>query len=66
MQFTGIDILGLENGRIVERWGESNGLEVMHLVQRQTISPNSHRKKTVTSYNGGQTNAFAGSYSPDG
>ena len=33
VQFTGIDILRLENGRIVERWGESNGLEVMQQIQ---------------------------------
>jgi predicted ester cyclase len=33
VQFTGIDILRVENGRIVERWGESNGLEVMQQIQ---------------------------------
>ena len=33
VQFTGIDILRIENGRIVERWGEANALEVMQQIQ---------------------------------
>jgi predicted ester cyclase len=26
---TGIDILHLKDGRVVERWGQTNGLELM-------------------------------------
>jgi predicted ester cyclase len=33
VQFTGIDILRIKNGRVVERWGEANGLEVMQQIQ---------------------------------
>ena len=33
VQFTGIDILRIENGRSVERWGEANALEVMQQIQ---------------------------------
>ena len=33
IQFTGIDILRIENARIVERWGEANSLEVMQQIQ---------------------------------
>ena len=29
VRLTGIDILRIDNGRIVERWGETNGLEMM-------------------------------------
>jgi predicted ester cyclase len=29
VRLTGIDIVRIENGRIVERWGEANGLEMM-------------------------------------
>jgi predicted ester cyclase len=33
VQFTGIDILRIQNGRVVERWGEANSLEVMQQIQ---------------------------------
>ena len=33
IKFTGIDILRIENARIVERWGEANSLEVMQQIQ---------------------------------
>jgi len=33
VEFTGIDILRIENGRVVERWGESNGLKVLLDIQ---------------------------------
>jgi predicted ester cyclase len=29
VHLTGIDIVRIEHGRVVERWGESNGLEMM-------------------------------------
>ena len=29
VRLTGIDILKIEHGQVVERWGESNGLEMM-------------------------------------
>lgn len=29
VKMTGIDILHLQDGRVVERWGQSNGLELM-------------------------------------
>ena len=29
VRLTGIDILRIEDGRVVERWGETNGLEMM-------------------------------------
>jgi predicted ester cyclase len=32
---TGIDIVRIENGRIVERWGEGNGLEMMQQIAPQ-------------------------------
>jgi len=33
VHFTGIDILRIDNGRVVERWGEANALEVMQQIQ---------------------------------
>jgi len=30
---TGIDIIRVENGQIVERWGEWNGLELMQQIK---------------------------------
>ena len=33
VQLTGIDILRITDGRIAERWGETNGLEMMQQVQ---------------------------------
>ena len=33
VQFSGIDILRISGGRVVEHWGETNGLEVMHQIQ---------------------------------
>jgi predicted ester cyclase len=41
VQFSGIDILRIENGKIVEHWGESNGLEVMQQLQGSGSEPNS-------------------------
>jgi len=32
VRMTGIDILRLEDGRIAERWGEANGLEMMQQI----------------------------------
>jgi predicted ester cyclase len=32
VQLTGIDILRFADGRIVERWGEANGLELMQQI----------------------------------
>jgi predicted ester cyclase len=32
VRMTGIDILRIEDGRIVERWGETNGLELMEQI----------------------------------
>lgn len=32
VRMTGIDILRIEDGRIAERWGETNGLELMQQV----------------------------------
>jgi predicted ester cyclase len=32
VRLTGIDILRVEDGRIVERWGETNGLEMMQQI----------------------------------
>ena len=32
VRLTGIDILRIEDGRIVERWGETNGLEMMQQI----------------------------------
>ena len=32
VRLTGIDILRVQDGRIVERWGETNGLEMMQQV----------------------------------
>ncbi len=29
VRLTGIDILKIEHGQVVERWGEANGLEMM-------------------------------------
>ena len=33
VHFTGIDILQIKNGQVVERWGEANALEVMQQIQ---------------------------------
>jgi predicted ester cyclase len=33
VRFTGIDVLRIENDRVVERWGEANALEVMRQIQ---------------------------------
>ena len=33
VHFSGIDILRIANGKIIEHWGESNGLEVMQQLQ---------------------------------
>ena len=35
VQFSGIDILRISGGRVVEHWGETNGLEVMQQIQAQ-------------------------------
>jgi predicted ester cyclase len=32
VRLTGIDILRIEEGRVVERWGETNGLEMMQQI----------------------------------
>ena len=32
VRLTGIDILRVEEGRVVERWGETNGLEMMQQI----------------------------------
>ena len=32
VRLTGIDILRIDDGRIVERWGETNGLEMMEQI----------------------------------
>jgi predicted ester cyclase len=32
VRLTGIDILRIEDGRLVERWGETNGLEMMQQI----------------------------------
>ena len=33
VRMTGIDIIRVENGQIVERWGEWNGLELMQQIK---------------------------------
>lgn len=33
VRMTGIDIIRVANGQIVERWGEANGLEMMQQIQ---------------------------------
>jgi predicted ester cyclase len=35
VRLTGIDIVRIEDGRIVERWGEGNGLEMMQQIAPQ-------------------------------
>jgi len=32
VRLTGIDILRIQDGRVVERWGETNGLEMMQQI----------------------------------
>jgi hypothetical protein len=32
VRLTGIDIVRIENGQVVERWGEANGLEMMQQI----------------------------------
>ncbi len=32
VRLTGIDILRIEDGRVIERWGETNGLEMMQQI----------------------------------
>ena len=34
VQLTGIDILRIADGKIAERWGETNGLEMMQQIQQ--------------------------------
>jgi len=33
VNFSGIDILRISDGKVVEHWGETNGLEVMQQIQ---------------------------------
>lgn len=34
--FSGIDILRISGGQVVEHWGETNGLEVMQQLQNES------------------------------
>lgn len=39
VRFSGIDILRISGGKVVEHWGETNGLEVMQQIQPQPGPP---------------------------
>ena len=39
MRLTGIDIVRVEAGLVVERWGETNGLELMQQLAQPADAP---------------------------